>query len=106
MNALRTLLSRLLEASRKQNPKRWVLVDKIAPIIDPSAWPGEAYDGTGPDAKPINWDENPEVQWRRSEAQQRAGAVLDALGIEPAREFDWAEFFRSQRGESDKERST
>lgn len=86
-------VSRLEEHDRAQNPEYWALLDKVAAIIDPTAWPGEAFDNVGPDAKPIDWDSYPEVRYRRSQAQQKAREVMAVLAIGRAREFDWAGFF-------------
>lgn len=82
-----TAVEQLLDAHRELNPELYAKADAIAQIIDPSAWPGEAWDGVGPEAKRIDWDANTLVQVRRAEARGRAFRVLEYLGLYDPKEW-------------------
>lgn len=67
--------------ARSLAPEFYAQVGAIAQIIDPSAWPGEAYRSLEPDAEPIDWSQNTEVQYRRAVAEGKAVTILSYMGI-------------------------
>lgn len=87
-----TTIERLVAADRRLHPEVWERIDRIAEIIAPEAFPGEAWDGTGPDARRITWDDNPRVQYAQSVARNRAMEILRYLGLTPG-PTDWPALF-------------
>ena len=83
----------LVAADRRLHPEEYAKVDAIAEIIDPSAWPGEAWDGIGPEARRITWDHDVRVQYMRSIARCKARTILEYLGI-VTRRTDWQAIFK------------
>lgn len=97
----RNVIEELAEVARSLAPEFYAQVDAIAQIVDPAAWPGEAFASLEPDAEPIDWNQNVEVQYRRSVAQGKAVTILALMGIKEP--FDgaavleaWAEKVRNK----------
>lgn len=81
----------LIAADRRLHPDLWTKIDRIAEIIDPSAFSEAWWDGTASHASLIRVD-NARVRYQRSAARNKAMSILRYLGLTPV-ETDWAELF-------------
>lgn len=82
-----TAIEEAIEASRRAHPELWEKADRIAEIIEPSAF-AEWYSGiSGEKREPTT-----RQRYLRASARRRAWEVLRYLGIAPE-DTDWAAIF-------------